>query len=42
MNKDGTYQQGPIPGLGNPFDIAIEFFKTWAAKIEFDILDEQL
>jgi len=42
MNGDGTYQQGPIPGLGGPFDTATEFFKAWAAKVEFGMLDEQL
>jgi hypothetical protein len=42
MNEDGTYQQGPIPGLGGPFDTATEFFKAWAAKAEFGMSDEQL
>ncbi|KAF8850550.1 hypothetical protein BDZ45DRAFT_769962 [Acephala macrosclerotiorum] len=42
MNKDSTYQQGPIPGLGGPFDTATEFFKAWAAKAEFGMSDEQL
>lgn len=42
MNKDGTYQQGPIPGLGGPFDTATEFFEAWAAKLEFGKTAEQL
>ena len=42
MNRDGTYQQGPIPGLGRPFNTATEFFKAWAAKVEFSMSDEQL
>jgi len=42
MNRDGTYQQGPIPGLGGPFDTATKFFKAWAAKVEFGMSDEQL
>ncbi|KAK0100468.1 hypothetical protein ONS95_008418 [Cadophora gregata] len=42
INRDSTYQQGPIPGLGGPFDTATEFFKAWAAKVEFGMSDEQL
>lgn len=42
MKEDGTYQQGPIPGLGGPFDTATEFFEAWAQKVEFGISDEKL
>lgn len=35
MNDDGSYQQGPIPGLGGPFETAAEFFKAWSAKVNF-------
>lgn len=42
VNADGTYQQGPIPGLGGPFDTATEFFKAWADKTKFGMSDEQL
>lgn len=42
INRDGTYQQGPIPGLGGPFDTATEFFEAWAAKVEFGLSDKQL
>ncbi|KAK0368394.1 hypothetical protein CLIM01_14249 [Colletotrichum limetticola] len=41
-NGDGTYQQGPIPGLGGPFNTATEFFKAWAAKATFGMTDEKL
>jgi len=36
------YQQGLIPGLGGPFDTVTEFFKVWAAKVEFGMSNEQL
>lgn len=26
-NKDGSYRQGPIPGLGGPFETAAEFLR---------------
>lgn len=42
MNADGTYQQGPIPGLGGPFDTVTEFFKAWADKTKFGMTNEQL
>lgn len=42
MNQDGTYEQGPIPGLGGPFNTATEFFKAWATKVKFGMTDEQL
>ncbi|TDZ15457.1 hypothetical protein Cob_v011643 [Colletotrichum orbiculare MAFF 240422] len=41
-NEDGTYRQGPIPGLGGPFNTATEFFKAWAAKTTFGMTDEHL
>jgi len=41
-NKDGTYRQGPIPGLGGPFSTATEFFIAWAAKTTFGMTDEEL
>ncbi|TEA15774.1 hypothetical protein C8034_v002327 [Colletotrichum sidae] len=41
-NEDGTYRQGPIPGLGGPFNTATEFFKAWAAKSTFGMTDEHL
>lgn len=42
MNADGSYHQGPIPGLGGPFDTATEFFQAWANKTKFGMTDEQL
>ncbi|KAM5356861.1 hypothetical protein ACJ41O_003507 [Fusarium nematophilum] len=42
MNADGTCQQGPIPGLGGPFNTATEFFEAWAAQAKFGMSDEQL
>lgn len=42
INDDGTYLQGPIPGLGGPFETATEFFKAWATKIEFGLTESQL
>jgi len=42
VNANGTFQQGPIPGIGGPFDTATELFKAWAAKIEFGISEEKL
>ncbi|TVY25150.1 hypothetical protein LHYA1_G006488 [Lachnellula hyalina] len=42
INEDGTYQQGPIPGIGGPFDTATEFFKAWAANTEFGMPEEKL
>lgn len=42
INADGTCQQGPIPGLGGPFNTATEFFEAWAAQAKFRMSDEQL
>ncbi|KAK9788190.1 putative Aminoglycoside phosphotransferase domain-containing protein [Seiridium cardinale] len=42
INEDGTYQQGPIPGLGGPFDTATDFFQAWADNAKFGMADEQL
>ncbi|KAK1657037.1 hypothetical protein BDP55DRAFT_41921 [Colletotrichum godetiae] len=41
-NEDGTYRQGPIRGLGGPFNTATEFFQAWAAKTTFGMTDEEL
>ncbi|UPK93058.1 hypothetical protein LCI18_003993 [Fusarium solani-melongenae] len=42
LNADGTCQQGPIPGLGGPFNTATEFFQAWAAKAKFGTTEEKL
>ncbi|PYI07915.1 hypothetical protein BO78DRAFT_340353 [Aspergillus sclerotiicarbonarius CBS 121057] len=34
-NEDGSYQLGPIPGIGGPFDTATEYFKAWSATAEY-------
>jgi hypothetical protein len=41
-NEDGTYQQGPIRGIGGPFDTVAEFFQAWAADAEFGQTEERL
>ncbi|KAK1966174.1 hypothetical protein LY78DRAFT_703131 [Colletotrichum sublineola] len=41
-NEDGTYRQGPIRGLGGPFNTATEFFEAWAAKTTFGMTEEEL
>lgn len=41
-NKNGTFKQGPIPGIGGPFKTAPEFFRAWAAKTKFGLTDEGL
>ncbi|KAL5360791.1 hypothetical protein BJX96DRAFT_184803 [Aspergillus floccosus] len=42
INEDGTYQQGPLPILGGPFDTAAEFFRAWASKAEFGLSKDRL
>lgn len=42
VNDDGTCQQGPIPGLGGPFDTATEYFAAWASTAKFPMLEERL
>ena len=42
INEDGSYRQGPIPGLGGPFETATEFFRAWSAKVEFGLSQDQL
>ncbi|KAJ5578690.1 uncharacterized protein N7459_007654 [Penicillium hispanicum] len=41
-NDDGSYEQGPIPGLGGPFESATEFFEAWAANSEFGLSEDRL
>ncbi|CAI7661028.1 unnamed protein product [Penicillium manginii] len=41
-NNDGTFEQGPIPGLGGPFETATEFFSKWAEKVEFGLSEAKL
>lgn len=42
IDADGAYRQGPIPGLGGPFDTATEFFKAWASDTRFRLTAEDL
>ncbi|KAI0502731.1 hypothetical protein F5B22DRAFT_59121 [Xylaria bambusicola] len=41
LNADGTCQQGPIPGLGGPFNTATEFFRAWAAKVKAGLPEDR-
>lgn len=42
INDDGSYRQGPIPGLGGPFETAAEFFKAWSTRVDFGLSPDQL
>ncbi|CAG7928737.1 unnamed protein product [Penicillium olsonii] len=42
QNEDGSFDQGPIPGIGGPFETATEFFQAWATKVEFGISEAKL
>jgi Phosphotransferase enzyme family len=33
--NDGTYDIGPIPDLGGPFETATAYFRAWAARAKF-------
>jgi hypothetical protein len=41
-NEDGSFEQGPIPGIGGPFETAADFFKAWAANVEFGLSKDRL
>lgn len=41
-NPDGSFEQGPIPGIGGPFETASDFFKAWAARAELGLSEERL
>lgn len=42
INDDSLYQQGPIPGLGGPFETATDLFKAWSTRAEFGLPPSQL
>ncbi|EDN04741.1 predicted protein [Histoplasma mississippiense (nom. inval.)] len=42
INDAGSYRQGPIPGLGGPFETAAEFFRAWSAKVKCSLSQDQL
>ncbi|KAM5465271.1 hypothetical protein MauCBS54593_006517 [Microsporum audouinii] len=33
--EDGSYDIGPIPGLGGPFNTATEYLRAWSATVKF-------
>lgn len=35
QRDDGTFDVGPLPGLGGPFDDAVDYFQAWADKAQF-------
>lgn len=37
--QDGTYDIGPLPGLGGPFNTATEYLEAWAEAAEFPSLE---
>lgn len=39
---DGTYDVGPLEGLGGPFDTAAEYFEAWARHVEFPMGDDKI
>jgi hypothetical protein len=41
-NEDGSFEQGSIPGIGGPFETAADFFKAWAANVEFGLSKDRL
>lgn len=38
--EDGTYDVGPLPGLGGPFDTATQYLKAWAKNARFPDLSQ--
>lgn len=42
IDDDGSYRQGPIPGIGGPFETATDFFKAWSTRVEFGMSHDQL
>ena len=41
-NDDGSFEQGPISGIGGPFETATEFFKAWAANVTFRLPEAEI
>lgn len=37
--QDGSYDIGPLPGLGGPFDTATEYLEAWAEAAQFPNLE---
>ncbi|ESZ97841.1 hypothetical protein SBOR_1786 [Sclerotinia borealis F-4128] len=42
INDEGTYEQGPIPGIGGPFNTATEFYQARASRVKFPLSEEKL
>lgn len=40
--SDGTYDVGPFPDLGGPFETATAFFKAWASRAKFPFSEEYI
>lgn len=40
--SENGFEQGPIPGIGGPFDTAAEFHIAWAEKVVFDTKNDRL
>lgn len=40
--SDGSYDVGPLPDIGGPFDTATTFFEVWATKAEFPFSEDSL
>ena len=40
--EDGTYDIGPLPGLGGPFSTATEYIKAWAATAKFRSMSKSM
>ncbi|KAI9748692.1 MAG: acetyl-CoA synthetase [Chaenotheca gracillima] len=34
--EDGSYEVGPIPGFGGPFDTASDYLKAWGTKTQYE------
>jgi hypothetical protein len=41
-SSEGTYDVGPIPDVGGPFETATEFFQAWAAQAKFPTSEETM
>lgn len=40
--EDGSYDIGPVPGLGGPFETAQEYFAAWAHSVQFSTSEETI
>jgi hypothetical protein len=42
INDDSTVEQGPIPGLGGPFDTATQYFEAQMSRLKFGMSEERV